>query len=83
MSAVQASHSLHTSMIRISTQWMTACSVITHFSIDQLPVFSWTEESIQLQSSCFGEDNCAETVQTFTYPWPQQASTVQGLGFRV
>lgn len=74
MSAVQASHSLHTSMIRISTQWMTACSVITHFSIDQLPVFSWTEENLQLQSSCFGEDNCDETVQTFTYPWPQQVT---------
>ncbi|CAE7752185.1 unnamed protein product, partial [Symbiodinium sp. KB8] len=79
MSAVQASHSLHTSMIRISTQWMTACSVITHFSIDQLPVFSWTEENLQLQSSCFGEDNCDETVQTFTYPWPQQAAG-QGRG---
>ncbi|CAK8988049.1 unnamed protein product [Durusdinium trenchii] len=56
--AVRGSSKLHTSMIRIGSQWLAACSVIATFRFDQLRILSFSRTSQ-------GQD---EAFQTLSWP---------------
>ena len=71
MAAVKDSRSLHTSMIRIGTQFMTACSVLEHFKIEQLQVFDWSAERKITECAQTG-DPCDDLSMTF--PWPPEVT---------
>ena len=68
---------LHTSVIRIGTQWFAACSVIRNFKVERLPVFSWSQDLIRSQqiedcdSSNSTSTSCQDSLQSsFKYSWP-------------
>lgn len=56
--AVKGSDKLHTSMIRIGTQWLAACSVIATFDLDQLQVVSF--------------DDQPSDAPPISFPWPRE-----------
>ena len=66
---------LHTSVIRIGTQWFAACSVIRNFKVERLPVFSWSQNLIRSQQieDCDSSNStsCQDSLtSSFKYPWP-------------
>jgi len=72
MAAVKDSRSVHTSMIRIGTQFMTACSVLGHYDIDQLQVFDWSLDAKIKECSQNG-DPC-DDLTSLNFEWPSQVS---------
>ena len=68
---------MHTSVIRIGTQWLAACSVVTNFKLERMPVFSWSQNLIQSQQieACDSSNStsCRDSLKSnFKYPWPEQ-----------
>ena len=66
---------LHTSVIRIGTEWFAACSVIRNFKVERLPVFSWSQDLIRSQQieDCDSSNStsCQDSLQSsFKYSWP-------------
>ena len=57
--AVKGSNALHTSMIRIASQWLAACSVLAIFDLDQLQILS------------FGNQ---QTAPPPSFPWPKEVT---------
>eukprot|EP00439_Symbiodinium_sp_Y106_P035489 s3907_g4.t1 len=72
MAAVKDSRSLHTSMIRIGTQFMTACSVLEHFEIEQLQVFDWSVER-KIKECAQTGDPC-DDLRSMNFPWPPEVT---------
>ncbi|OLQ04045.1 Attractin [Symbiodinium microadriaticum] len=72
MAAVKDSRSVHTSMIRIGTQFMTACSVLGHYDIDQLQVFEWSLEA--KIKECSQNDDPCDDLTSLNFEWPNQVS---------
>ncbi|CAJ1379513.1 unnamed protein product [Effrenium voratum] len=76
--ATKGSPKLHTSMIRIGTQWLAACSVLTEFNLGRLPVFGWSEEQERMDqlSKCADENatDCTTDQQASSFPWPDEAT---------
>lgn len=78
-SAVKGNSKLHISMIRIGSQWLAACSVITQFNLQRLPAFDW----VQRQQRIDALEACAASNSTSTcdvgsavikFPWPPEFS---------
>ncbi|CAE7817681.1 Scube1 [Symbiodinium microadriaticum] len=77
--AVKGSAKLHTSMIRLGTQWMAACSVLTQFNLERLPGFEWSQQDAEMAmlAAC-AESNatsCEAGAQAATFPWPEEVSS--------
>ncbi|CAE7226101.1 Scube1 [Symbiodinium microadriaticum] len=72
MAAVKDSRSLHTSMIRIGTQFMTACSVLEHFEIEQLQVFDWSVE--RKITECAQTGDPCDDLRSMNFPWPPEVT---------
>ncbi|CAL1160422.1 unnamed protein product [Cladocopium goreaui] len=77
-SAVKGSAKLHTSMIRIGTQWLAACSVINQFNLDRLSGFEWAQKQAEMdQLTACSEANATECVvdqQAGNFAWPKEIS---------
>ena len=57
--AIKGTSKLHTIMIRTTTHWLAACSVITTFDMGQIPLLFWEEQS-------------QDTQDTGNLPWPAE-----------
>eukprot|EP00435_Cladocopium_sp_Y103_P034368 s881_g8.t2 len=77
-SAVKGGSKLHTSMIRIGTQWLAACSVLTEFNLDRLPGFGWSQEQEKLQQlqACADANitDCDTSKEASKFPWPEEVT---------
>jgi len=81
MTAAKGGKKLHTSMLRLGTQWVAACSVITQFDLTRLPAFSWSVQQTQKRSDTCNSnstgtcstDNKADDGSFFR--WPPEVST--------
>eukprot|EP00438_Fugacium_kawagutii_P034128 Skav216726 [mRNA] locus=scaffold653:86735:90308:+ [translate_table: standard] len=64
--AVKGSDKLHTSIIRIGTQWLAACSVIATFDLEQLKVVSFADQPSEEPPALFAwPREVARAMQTF------------------
>ena len=60
--AIKGTSKLHTIMIRITTHWLAACSVITIFDMGQIPLLFWEEQGQDPQNAG-------------NLPWPAEITT--------
>lgn len=78
--AVKGGTKLHTSMIRVGTQWLAACSVLTQFDLGSVGGFGWSEKQKELeQLQACAEANitvadCELGSQGLEFPWPEEVT---------
>lgn len=76
--AVKGGVKLHTSIIRIGSQWIAACSVLLEFNLDQLKSFAWSEEEEEMKQLQECADANATACNTdsegLKMPWPPEAT---------
>ncbi|CAJ1379694.1 unnamed protein product [Effrenium voratum] len=79
--AIANNHGLHSSMIRIGSQWFTACSVIVQFRISLLEAFRFTQRQAELEhkATCKSAGNCDEPPPPEIYAWPEEATDALAL----
>ncbi|CAK9031780.1 unnamed protein product [Durusdinium trenchii] len=76
--AVKGGTKLHTSIIRLGTQWIAACSVLMEFNMETLPGFDWSEKDAEMQKlAACAESNsteCDTKSEGLKMPWPPEAT---------
>ena len=55
---------------------MTACSVLSHYDINQLQVFEWSLER-KIKECSQANDPC-DDLASMNYPWPPEATECLG-----